>query len=189
VIKAVIFDFFGVICSDDYWKSVKSNFSYPEKFGELSAAASTGNLSWRQFLQKISEETGKSTEELAQLFKEEQINPELLAYIDKLHAKYKTALLSNASSEYIHSLTQKLLFNDSFTEVMISSEIGLAKPDSKIFEHALSKLNTKPHETIFIDDTLKHIKAAEGLGIKAIRYENFIQMKKELEEILASSDN
>lgn len=189
MIKAVIFDFFGVICSDGYWKSVKKGFSRPEKFGELSHEASRGVLSWQQFLSKLSNETGRSGEELEALFEKEQINPELLSYINDLHNKYQTALLTNASHEYIKSLTDKVELSDIFDEIIISSEIGLAKPDPKIYHYALEKLNVKPGESVFVDDTVKHIDAAKNIGINSILYQDFPQFKKKLEVILASSDN
>lgn len=189
MIRAVIFDFFGVLCSDGYWKSVKKDFRHPEKFGELSHDASRGVLSWEQFLAKLSNETGRSSEELGALFEKEQINPELFSYMDDIHKEYQTALLTNASHEYINSLTEKVELDNIFDEIIISSEIGLAKPDPRIYHYALEKLNRSPSETVFVDDTVKHIEAAKKIGITPILYQNFPQFKKDFEQLLSGTDD
>ncbi|MBO2448054.1 HAD-IA family hydrolase [Actinomadura barringtoniae] len=50
-------------------------------------------------------------------------------------------------------------------EVVLSCEVGCAKPDPRIFEIALERVGAGPGDALFIDDTAGHVAAAEGLGM------------------------
>ncbi|MBE1531376.1 HAD family hydrolase [Actinomadura algeriensis] len=76
----------------------------------------------------------------------------------------RTALLSNSwGNEYPRDL-----FADLFDAVVISCEVGMRKPDERIFRHALDLLDLDAAECVFIDDIEHNIKAAEALGIHGI---------------------
>ncbi|TDB95318.1 HAD family phosphatase [Actinomadura sp. 7K534] len=78
----------------------------------------------------------------------------------------RTALLSNSwGNDYPHDL-----FADLFDAVVISSEVGMRKPDERIFRHALEMLGAEPAECVFIDDIEHNIRAAERLGIRGIHH-------------------
>ncbi|MBA3757954.1 HAD-IA family hydrolase [Candidatus Saccharibacteria bacterium] len=161
----------------------------PSIFGEIAGSMQVGDLSWNDFLQKIAKDTNQNVEQVRKLYESEKIDIELLTYIDIIHQKYKTALLSNASQEHISSLVKRTHLNKIFDEVLISSEIGLAKPDPAIFEHALEKLNVKPQEAVFIDDLQKHVNGARLLGMHAVQYQNYNQLRTELGSILSASND
>lgn len=58
----------------------------------------------------------------------------------------------------------------------MSSLIGVIKPNELMFNTALSELNIKPEESLFIDDSIKNIEGASKLGIQTIlmiRDENY----------------
>src|SRR5581483_9954575 len=101
MIKAIIFDFYGVLCSDDYWQFVKANRYAPGKFRDLADSMHLGRISWDDFIKKSSVEIGKDPQEVDRLFEAERINVHLAGYIEKLHQGYKTALLSNASGPFL----------------------------------------------------------------------------------------
>lgn len=61
-------------------------------------------------------------------------------------------------------------FFNLFDGIVISGDIGLAKPDPAIFEYILKKYNLNPSETIFIDDQPENVDAALAMGIYSIRY-------------------
>jgi epoxide hydrolase-like predicted phosphatase len=188
MIKAIIFDFYGVICSDDYWKFVKADKNMPGKFAQLSYSVNLGELSWEAFVQKISAETGQSIKTVNRLYESEKINRPLAIYIEKLHKKYKTALLTNASSEFLRSELKKAGLTTIFDSIVMSSEVGMAKPDPRIFQHVINELGVKPEETVFVDDLRKHTDAARSLGIKTILFSDYEQFKKDLSAILNRSE-
>jgi len=67
-----------------------------------------------------------------------------------------------------------------FDVLIFSCKEGFRKPGKEIYEIALRRLNTQPEETIFIDDRIENIRAAESLGIHTILFENIKQFKKNL---------
>jgi putative hydrolase of the HAD superfamily len=78
----------------------------------------------------------------------------------------RTALLSNSwGNEY-----PRELFADLFDAVVISAEVGMRKPDERIFRHALDLLGLDAAECVFIDDIEHNIRAAEALGIRGIHH-------------------
>lgn len=78
----------------------------------------------------------------------------------------RTALLSNSwGNDYPRDL-----FADLFDAVVISAEVGMRKPDERIFRHALDLLALDPHECVFIDDIEHNVRAAEALGIRGLHH-------------------
>ncbi|MEU8305340.1 HAD family phosphatase [Actinomadura sp. NPDC048955] len=76
----------------------------------------------------------------------------------------RTALLSNSwGNDYPHDL-----FAELFDAVVISCEVGMRKPDERIFRHALDLLGLDAAECVFIDDIEHNIRAAQALGIRGI---------------------
>ncbi len=187
-IKAIIFDFFGVICSDEYWQLFKSQLGIG-KFNTLAEQVLKGEVTWRHFVKKVAAETERSPEEVIELYNSGRINLELAACIDELHQKYKTALLTNSHATFINPLLQRTDLVKLFDEVIISSEVGIIKPDPRIYEHTLKLLNVDAAEAIFIDDSPPRVDGAKAIGMRTILYENFEQMKIDLKKLLASSDN
>jgi putative hydrolase of the HAD superfamily len=80
-------------------------------------------------------------------------------------AGLRTALLSNSwgMADY-----PRHLFPGMFDAVVISGEVGMRKPEERIFRHAAGLLGLDPAECVFIDDIDVNIKAAEAIGMTAI---------------------
>ncbi len=92
----------------------------------------------------------------------------------KTKQNYNTFLLSNTCEPHINAFEHDLYikhgvknFNDYFDEVYYSCRIGMRKPDAEIFEFVLEKNNLNPKETVFIDDSVQHVKGAGACGINA----------------------
>ena len=91
-----------------------------------------------------------------------------------LKPHYKTFLLSNTCEPHISAFEHNLYirhgvrnFNDYFDKVYYSCRMGMRKPDLEIFEKVLHENELNPNETIFIDDSVEHVKAAGMAGINA----------------------
>ena len=80
-------------------------------------------------------------------------------------AGLRTALLSNSwgMADY-----PRHLFPGMFDVVVISGEVGMRKPEERIFRHAAGLLGLDPAECVFVDDIDVNIKAAEAIGMTAI---------------------
>ena len=91
----------------------------------------------------------------------------------------KLAVLSNHTS----SLRARMAKNGTekyFDAIIISGEIGYQKPSKEAFEVVFSKLDVKPSEAIFIDDTPRSLEYADEVGYTPILFENNEQLKSDL---------
>ena len=93
----------------------------------------------------------------------------------------RTALLSNSwgMADY-----PRHLFPGMFDVVVISGEVGMRKPEERIFRHAASLLGLDPAECVFIDDIEVNIKAAEAIGMTAILHRDPAATLARLGELL-----
>jgi putative hydrolase of the HAD superfamily len=80
-------------------------------------------------------------------------------------AGLRTGLLSNSwgVSDY-----PRHLFGDMFDAVVISAEVGMRKPEARIFRHAAQLLGLDPAECVFVDDIEANVTAAEAVGMTAV---------------------
>ena len=60
---------------------------------------------------------------------------------------------------------------DYFDEQVVSCEIGLGKPDRRIYEYLLTHCGLNAEETIFIDDRKDNVDVAEELGITPFHFD------------------
>jgi len=66
--------------------------------------------------------------------------------------------------------------------VTISAEVGLRKPDPRIYQLTLRRLQLEPGETLFIDDKVRNVEGARVLGMEGILFESPAQLQRELLE-------
>lgn len=109
---------------------------------------------------------------------------QLLAYIRGLRKNYKTALLSNIGAASLHNRFSDQELRDCFDVVVISGELGFVKPEPEVYLHTAEKLGVKPEECVFADDRERHCVGAEDVGMHAVLYHDFVQSKRDIEQLL-----
>lgn len=115
--------------------------------------------------------------------------PGMYKLVDELKAKgIKVMLLTNVSPQYAEVLESAGHY-DPFDMRILSFEVGSWKPDPVIYQKALELANVKPEEAVFVDDQEKNIVAAEELGIHGIVCTSAEQVKRDIEKLIAQSDN
>jgi HAD superfamily hydrolase (TIGR01509 family) len=82
----------------------------------------------------------------------------------------RTALLSNSGPEVMARVRADHALEARFDAVIISCEVGLAKPDPRIFRLCLERLGLPPHDALFVDDRLDNTEAAARIGLRALQY-------------------
>lgn len=116
------------------------------------------------------------------------LNDDLISVIKDLKNKdYKIALLSKNSITLKEKLTEDGI-SDIFDVVIISAEVGCQKPQPEIFDILFKKLELKPSEVVFIDDTLKSLEGADKIGYIPILYKDNETFKSELFNIINNRD-
>lgn len=114
----------------------------------------------------------------------DRLDDELLALINSLRGYYRTVLLSNAWIDMRKNVAQRFGTLDAFEMLVFSAEVGLRKPDPKVFQHVLDLLGADPEEVVFIDDFAENIQAARKLGLRTIQFKNTRQVRADLAAML-----
>ena len=92
---------------------------------------------------------------------------EMELLVKKLKDKgYRLILLSNTFEPHFNYIAENYSFLPLFDHLILSYELGYAKPEKKIYEEAIKQAECLSSECFFIDDRLENIRAAEVLGIK-----------------------
>jgi putative hydrolase of the HAD superfamily len=101
--------------------------------------------------------------------------------IEKLKEKgFKMGLLSDHSREWIYHCEKQFDYHKLFHSTQYSFEVECCKTKTKTFELLLKKLNEKPENCLFIDDSERNINIAKSIGLNTIQFKNPNQLKKEL---------
>jgi len=108
--------------------------------------------------------------------------PETVAILRELKAskKYKLYALTNWSAELFPIALERYDFLHWFDGRVVSGEEKLRKPFPEFYRILLERFGINPAESIFIDDNLRNVKAAEELGIRSIHYHSPQQLRDEL---------
>ena len=97
---------------------------------------------------------------------------------------YSSFVLSNWSAETFVGMMDDYPFLKHFDGLLISGECMLAKPSPKIYKLAMKRFNLELKETVFIDDKIENVQAAEKLGMKIIHLLNPKDIRKKIKEFL-----
>jgi putative hydrolase of the HAD superfamily len=121
---------------------------------------------------------------LKRMFAASVLQEEMLDLIRELRQRgIRTSLLSNswgARDGY-----PRHLFDELFDDVVISGEVGMRKPEERIFQLALTRLGLSPAECVFVDDVEGNIAAAQALGLLALHHKEPALTRSALLELLA----
>ncbi|HEV7604654.1 MAG TPA: HAD family phosphatase [Candidatus Limnocylindrales bacterium] len=88
--------------------------------------------------------------------------------------------LSNWSAETFPLARPRFPFLAWFDGIVLSGEVGIVKPDRRIFEILLERFELRPAATLFIDDSSANVEAAASLGIHALRFEDAQRLRNDL---------
>lgn len=200
-IKAILFDIGGV-----FWHpkgpplhvkwAARCGLS-PREFDEIvfnsewGSQALLGTLTGEGMWEKIGNKLGLSLHERRQCeneYWEGDWDTEFLDHCRLLKAKCKLGIFSDAELSARENV--KTWINESLFEVILfSAEIGVCKPDPRIFQTALERLGVDASEILFIDDREKNIHGAKALGLHAVQYRNRNQVLAAIREYISFDEN
>ena len=107
-----------------------------------------------------------------------------VAILAKLKAAgHELHALTNWSTQTFPIARERYEFLDWFEHIVVSGEEKLIKPDPRIYEVLLERIDREATECIFIDDSLGNVEAAAELGMIAIRFESPEQLRTELDNL------
>ena len=198
MIKAVIFDMGGVILrtvdptkrdamaerlgvtrSELEEVVFQSETSLQSELGQLSEAGH-----WEAVLAHFNQPAERYQDWYGEFFSGDMIDRELMTFISSLKLKVKVGLLSNAWEHARENLTSKHDFINIFDVSIFSSEVGLRKPDQRIFNLILQRLGVAAGEAVFVDDFRANIDSAAALGLKTVWYQDRDSAIKKITRLL-----
>lgn len=189
MIKAVIFDFFGVLVTEGFKQFLDNYFSGSkdkrQQAIDLVNRVDLGRISMDEFRADLGRLAGVTPERVNEELGGNKPNKPLLSIVRRLKNDYKISILSNSSMDF----PRKFLDAEDielFDDIILSYRHGVVKPDPEIYKIAAARLKVEPEECVFIDDSLGHIQGAESVGMRGIYYREFAQFKKDLEGLLSS---
>ena len=190
MIKAIIFDCFGVVITDALQAMCDElAVDHPEKAArvkDLVELSIRGQITNEESNRESAAIFGLPSVEAyrARINDGERRNQPLLDYIVQLRKSYKTAMLSNVSSGGLLRRFKVDELEKYFDVTVASAEIGFAKPEAQAYEITADRLGVRLDECIFTDDREEYCEGARAVGMQAIRYQSFDQFKTDLETIV-----
>jgi len=190
MIRAVIFDCFGVLATDGWLPYKRKYFSADPDLGvqagELNHAFDAGHLSYEDFAREIAALAGVPVETARQQLRHNVPDDEVFEYIATLKPQYKIGMLSNAGSNWLNEIftpEQNALFDT----VVLSYETGFIKPEARAYETIAERLGVAPEECVLIDDQQRYVEGAAQVGMPAMLYVGLDELRADLPKLLNQS--
>lgn len=195
-LRAVVFDYGMVLTGSQdpaaHAELVRITGLPLDRFEELywadRHAYDEGKLTGLQFWQKIIRDGGLtlSDADIQRLnFLDgcmwSTVNEQMVAWQAQLKQKgLLTGILSNMGDTVHDVLLSTHSWIQNFDVLVWSYQLLMAKPDPAIYRYTLAKLDTRPEETLFLDDRIENIVAAHELGIQAIQFSTVEKLRADL---------
>ncbi len=182
--KGLIFDFFGVICTEiaPFWLAERFSPEEARKIKtEIVGDADRGVISQKEMFIKLARLSDRTAERIeAEWLSLAHINRELVDKIVKFKGAVRLGLLTNATSPLVRHLLNANGLSEIFDLIVVSSEVKCAKPDRTIYEIILGGLALAPADALMIDDNPENIIGANEVGMAGVVFASNEQLDHEL---------
>jgi epoxide hydrolase-like predicted phosphatase len=198
-IRAVAFDVGGVLTQVGHLHDVRERWQ--ERLGMTAAdfskalasvdpdeLAFTGLLTEAQYKARLAAALGQPIAQADEFMADMcgELDAELVAYVASLRPRYATAILSDTIGGARREYQARYGFEQLVDVIIYSCEVGLAKPDPRVYRLLCDRLAVSPGELVFLDDRPENVKGACELGIHALLHETTVQSIGLLEALLAA---
>ncbi len=201
MIKSVVFDVGGVLMRTEDpsgRRQLEKRFGLSEHeidwlvFDSEEAVASTiGQMEPDNVWQAVGKRLGLSPEELPEFielfWQGDVFDQALFDFLVSLQPDYITGILSNAwkGAREVFAERYGIVEGKNVDHVLVSSELGLAKPDPAVYHRLRETVGVDFDEILFVDDFSKNIAVANALGINTIYYRTGINLINQIKSMLA----
>ncbi|HVQ92431.1 MAG TPA: HAD-IA family hydrolase [Mycobacteriales bacterium] len=138
----------------------------------------TGGLAEAEYQRRYADALGLTPAQSAQFMRDMwdwycgELDTELTGYLASLRPRYLTAILSNSADGARREEQARYGFADLVDTIIYSHEVGLAKPDPRVFALTCERLRVAADEAVFLDDVPAFVAAARAFGMHAVRHES-----------------
>ena len=198
-IKAVLFDFAGVLTSSPWGAMAEAGGgnlelligSYEEDTDHPWHQVERGEMAIVDWMTAVSE-TGKAQgvevdfSPLRAMLGEMTLHDPVIDRVRTLRDEgYQLGLITNNVREGSATWRAMVPVDELFDVVVDSSEVGMRKPNPAIYHHALDALGVAPDEAVFLDDSPGNVEGARRAGLHAILVDDPVEAVEALDELLA----
>jgi len=164
--------FFENVCTSDWNENQDAGYPIANATAEKLAEFPEWEKPIRDFYGRWEEMLGDAIPETVEIFNELKQNPGL-----KLYA------LTNWSAETFPIALDRFEFLHRFDGRLVSGEEKTRKPFPDFYKKLFDRFAINPAKAVFIDDNLRNVHAAEGLGVKGIYFKNPAQLREDLKKL------
>jgi len=196
-IRAVFFDFGGVIVRTEYQAprqhlAERLGMEYEDLdklvFNSPSGLrASVGEISDKEHWAEVTKRLRRPASEMEtireEFFAGDVTDREIVEFLRSLRSSHHVGLISNAWPDLRDYIT-KLKFDDAFDNMVISGEVGVLKPEARIYQIALEQAGVSPNEAVFVDDLYENIEGCQAVGMHGIHFRDPQTAMAELKNLL-----
>lgn len=194
--KLILFDLGGVLFTSGmnvFVNSVSKRYGIEEKtirelvdYGKLGSLYREGKITRDEFWKKVISKL--DLKETADELEKEWIDGYKLIegtrnIIIRLSKSFKVMFLSDNVKEREEVLEKKYAFKSLFTGGVFSHEVGVRKPDPRVYKIALEKAGIKADQTVFIDDKESCLIPAREMGITSILFTSPEELENSLKKL------
>jgi putative hydrolase of the HAD superfamily len=199
-VRAVIFDWGGVMeelpSEDDVaaWErrlGLGSGVLPDVLWGKTWRRLSVGAISDEEYADDVANRLGlpgrdEALSFLQVFYTRDRLNDAIVRAARSLRERYKVALLSNAFPGQVETILKHhdLDIHAEFDVYVNSALVGVSKPDPRIYQIALERLDVEPDQAVFLDDMVRNVDSARELGIHAIQFADPGRSLADLEKLL-----
>ena len=191
MIKAVVFDCFGVLTTDA-WLPFKERYfghdkSLFDQATDLNKQSDAGLIDYSVFIHEIASLANITDADVRQAVQNNVPNEPLYDWIGCLKETYKIGMLSNASEDRLD-----LLFTPDhlalFDATALSYDTGFIKPHAQAYESIAERLDVALEDCVLIDDQERFCVAANDAGMHAIWYRSVGQTQDDFKKFASLSE-
>ena len=195
MIKTILFDLGGVLFTNGTKKfisDISTRYNLPRDLvkdvmdGNIGSQYRESKISrdefWKLVLEKLNIHENIDTLEGEWINGYELIDGTKDIIFD-LKKKYKVYYLSDNVKERVEAINKKYHFMEWFDGGVYSHEVGVRKPDPKIYEFVLEKANTKPEDAVFIDYKSSALEPAQKMGVQTVLFTSSQDLREKLVDL------
>jgi 2-haloacid dehalogenase len=161
--------FFENVCTPDWNENQDAGYPIQQATEELVAKHPDWKEHIEAFYGRWTEMLGGPIHETVEIFRElKELN------------KYKFYALTNWSGELFPIALERYNFLHWFDGRVVSGDEKMRKPFPEFYQLLLNRYNLQPGESLFIDDNLRNVQAAEAIGIPTIHFQSPLRLREEL---------
>jgi putative hydrolase of the HAD superfamily len=197
MIKAVIFDFGGVMAEEGFREGIMAIAGREKIDGQFffrtaediiyNTGYVTGKAPEKVFWETLLKETGLKEDYRrlrTEILRRFLLRPSMLSVVDRIRERGLVVALLSDQTNWLDEINRKRPFYGRFDFVINSYVLGKSKKDPSAFRDAAKIIGVKPHLILFVDDNIQNVQRAEKAGMRAIHFKSVADFTAELEALL-----